>query len=217
MLKTFKLKTHGQFNVWLTSDTHFGHAKPWIVEKRGFNSVEAHDVAIINKLNELVQPNDYLFFCGDFCLNSTLDQFKSYCARINCGNIVFIAGNHNNPWWKFYKELISNQYGEDIEVYPFRWNNLIFVGESLDVEVDNFSFHLSHFPKLIWEKQHHGKGMGCGHSHSSCPKTLPDNKMGKIVDLGWDVWNAPVSLNEFKRVIKSKEINLEDHHNKNTT
>ncbi len=217
MLRPLKIKAGGRFKVWLTSDTHFGHNKPWIFQERGYESVEQHDLALLFKMNELIQPDDFLLFCGDFCLNTTLDQFKSYCARINCQNIVMIAGNHNSPWWGFYKQLIIDAYGEEVEVYPFRWNNIVFVGESLDVEVDGFGFHLSHFPKFIWDKQHHGRGMGCGHSHSSCDKTLPDNKKAKIVDLGWDVFGRPIEVSEFKRIIDRKEIEINDHHNHTTT
>lgn len=217
MLQTLKIKTLGKFNVWLTSDTHFGHNKSFLFEPRGFKDIESHDIALLAKINELIQPNDVLLFCGDFSLNTSIEQFKSYCARINCCNIIFVAGNHNSPWWKFYKELVQEKYGESIEVYPFTWNNITFVGESVDVEVDGFNFHLGHFPKLIWDKQHHGRVMGCGHSHGTCKKTLPNNKMGKIVDLGWDVFGRPIDIKEFKKIVDSKEVERQDHHSKETT
>jgi calcineurin-like phosphoesterase family protein len=215
MINQFKIKTANN-KVWLTSDAHFGHAKEFLFKPRGFSSVEEHDVAVLAIINELVQPDDYLIFAGDFCLNTTLDSFKSYCARISCRNIIFCAGNHNNPWWKFYKELVKEKYGEEIEVYPFRWQNIIFVGESVDMVVDGYSFHISHFPKLIWDKSHHGRAMGCGHSHGSCLKTLPNHEAGKIVDLGWDVFGRPIELEEFKKIMDKKVILKYDHHDRDT-
>ena len=217
MISTFKIKTqNNQIKVWLGSDFHLGHiCLGWenpLWKSRGYNSVEDHDSGIINKINKSVNPDDYLLFCGDFCLNTSLEQFQSYCRRINCRNLVFVAGNHNNPWWKFYKDLVFNKYKEEIEVYPFRWENIIFVGESVDVQVDKFTFHLSHFPKLIWDKQQHERGHGSGHSHGSCKWTPPETKENKIVDLGWDVWHDVVSLEEFIRTLNKKVVVKHDHH-----
>jgi calcineurin-like phosphoesterase family protein len=216
MIAPLKIKRSNN-QVYLTSDLHLGHAKEFLFGPRGYKNAQEHDEAVIAKINEIVKPEDYLLFCGDFCLNTDLSAFKNYCHRILCQNIIFIFGNHNNPSLSFYKELVRERYNEDIEVYPYRWNNIVFVGESLDVEVDKYTFHLSHFPKLIWDKSHHNRAHGCGHSHGSCSKTLPDNKLGKILDLGWDVFGRPISVDEFRAIMDKKSVEKHDHHNKETT
>ena len=83
-MNTFRFNTGKNF---ITSDLHLGHAKPFIWEKRGYTSIQDHDDKIIDKINELVGPNDTLFSLGDFCLNTTEPQLESYLSRIACQNI----------------------------------------------------------------------------------------------------------------------------------
>jgi calcineurin-like phosphoesterase family protein len=218
MLQHLSYKITDNHNIWLTSDLHLGHNKPWIIQARGFKTVEDHDNFVINRINEQAKPSDTILFAGDFCLNTTLDKFKEYCRRIYCNDIVFVSGNHNNPWWKFYKELIRTTYGIDGEVYPFRWNNLLFVGESVDVHINgNQIVHVSHFPKSIWDKQQHNVVMATGHSHGSFKQTLPDYPTHKILDVGWDVFSQLVSYQDFMRIMNKKVLLKLDHHGQETT
>ena len=38
--------------IWITSDLHLQHDKPFIYEARGFSSIQEHDEAIIKNWNK---------------------------------------------------------------------------------------------------------------------------------------------------------------------
>ena len=54
--------------VWLSSDLHLGHQKEFLYVPRGFSSIEEHDEAIIDNINEVVAPEDTLYLLGDLML-----------------------------------------------------------------------------------------------------------------------------------------------------
>ena len=92
--------------VYFTSDWHLGHQKNFIWEARGYSSYEEHTNSIIDITNSIVHPTDILFMLGDFCLNTPIEKFHEYIARINCGSLWMLWGNHNNPHEKqIYRPL----------------------------------------------------------------------------------------------------------------
>ena len=64
-------------NIWLTSDTHFGHtniAGPkisnWTSGYRDFNSVHEMNMALVDGINKYVKEDDILLYADSGC------QFK---------------------------------------------------------------------------------------------------------------------------------------------
>ncbi len=212
MIKQIRLRHSSDHQTYFSSDWHLGHSKPWIVEKRGFKTIGEHDTALIDQINSQARVQDTIVFVGDFCLNSPLSKFQEYISRIQCQNIIMVAGNHNNPWWKFYLGLVREKYGEEIEVYPFTYRNVIFVGESLDIHINGAMVHAGHFPKSIWDMVKHGAVHVCGHSHSSYPETLPEFPNHKRLDVGFDVFGKLLPFDELERIMAKKAIIKLDHH-----
>src|SRR5271155_4208587 len=98
-----KIKQTEEGKVYWTSDLHLNHNRDFVFGARGFKSSQEHTDFIINKINEVVRPNDILMNAGDFCLNTDESGFNSLLARINCQNMYTLWGNHNNPVWKIYR------------------------------------------------------------------------------------------------------------------
>jgi len=84
-------------SVFLTSDTHFGHAgvtkflrddgsklRPW-------DSVEEMDEEMVKRWNETVKPTDKVYHLGDVVINR---KALSIMHRLN-GDKVLIKGNHD--------------------------------------------------------------------------------------------------------------------------
>jgi len=101
-------------NLFLTADTHFGHAgmcqflnadgskvRPW-------DNVEEMDEALVEQWNKTVRPKDKVYHLGDVVINrkalSTLD-------RLN-GDLVLIKGNHD-----IFKLSDYTKYFRDIRAY----------------------------------------------------------------------------------------------------
>ena len=107
--------------LWFTSDLHLGHGNIIRYCDRPFFSpeerdrlanesgdhesgrfkvspetIERHDDALIDALNESVAPDDTLWILGDFSL-SPVEEAAAYRARIQCRHVNFVRGNHDSP------------------------------------------------------------------------------------------------------------------------
>lgn len=209
-----KIKVYNDPTVrnWVSSDLHLGHKQPFIWQKRGYNSVTEHDDAVINKINELIAPEDNFWYLGDFCLNTDETQFESYLSRINCQNIHLIWGNHPNPLKKIYYRETSKTYSAGVDVYPFRYKKINFIGYQYECVIHGKYVVMNHFPLTIWENMKEGSYMLCGHSHYSYPGSRAEAQEGLILDCGWDGHARPLLFTEIVDIMNKKSIRQVDHH-----
>ena len=54
--------------IFCTSDLHLGHDKDFVVQARGFETVEEMNAEIIRRWNERVYPDDDVYVLGDLTL-----------------------------------------------------------------------------------------------------------------------------------------------------
>ena len=203
--------------IYTTSDWHLGHAKDFIWKSRGYSSVQEHTDGIINKTNEIVKESDILFNLGDFCLNSSTEQFEEYISHIKCQNVYMLWGNHPNKHYKeiyvpLVKKLLEENYIENREVYPLRYKNIIYMGQYLECILNGQMYIMCHFPFLIWDHQQHGGICLVGHSHSSCTQTNSNGVYGRILDCSWDEFKRPLSLQDINNILVNKRYHPIDHH-----
>lgn len=85
-------------NVWLISDTHFGHANIIKYANRPFDSVEEMNEALVENWNSVVKQGDKVYHLGDVTMNS---KSLDIMSRLN-GRKVLIKGNHDTQKLKFY-------------------------------------------------------------------------------------------------------------------
>ena len=70
--------------VYVTADPHLNHAGPVsnpVWKSRGYADVKSYTDDWFRITNELVRPNDILIVIGDYCLNTTIEQFEECLAR----------------------------------------------------------------------------------------------------------------------------------------
>ena len=82
-----------KMNRWFISDTHFSHANIIGYTGRPFQSVSEMNEKLIANWNALINPQDTVFFLGDFRLGTT-DFLTSLCSRLH-GNKICMRGNHD--------------------------------------------------------------------------------------------------------------------------
>lgn len=117
--------------IFLTSDTHFGHDREFIWGPRGFTSLEEHDKTIIKNWNEVVDPNDVVYHCGDLMLGD--NDYGIECVKQLNGTIKLVRGNHDtDARWKLYGTLPNVELLGWAEVIKYR----------------KYQFYLSHHPTL---------------------------------------------------------------------
>lgn len=177
-------------DVFFTSDLHLGHRQPFIYESRGFASIEEHDAAIIQNINDMVRPSDTLYILGDLMLNDDENGIR-LLNQIKCQDIYVVFGNHDT----------TNRILKYMEVPASKLKSLGYGGRA---KFGKKSFFLSHYPTLtmnfedgkrMWERTYNL----CGHTHS---KNILDPNTNSIhVELdAWD--NRPVPLDEIQTVIR---------------
>ena len=134
-------------NIWLISDTHFNHDKPFIWEARGFKSVNEMNKIIIQRWNKVVQSDDIVYHLGDVImgdLNSGIELIK----KLN-GHIRLAIGNHDTPArLEAFKELF-----DDIQ-FGYR------------ILKKKKTFLLSHYPQLTGNYDNSQTYSIHGHTHS---------------------------------------------------
>lgn len=169
-----------------TSDTHIGHLL--VARKRGFETVEEHDTAIITRWNEEVQDDDLVLLAGDAVMGTrrlTLPKFK-----LMKGHKILIAGNHddcwpghNNGWTRMRAYLEVFEY-----IQPF-----------MRITIDGQSVLISHFPYendstqtprfTQFRLRDEGNWLLHGHTHSTTRRTSD-----REIHIGMDAWGLrPVS------------------------
>ena len=165
-------------NIYVTSDTHFGHSKNFLYEPRGFKNIYDHDNAIIKNWNEIVQPKDDVYLLGDVMLND--NDYGLSCLKQLKGQIHIIRGNHcTDARIALYKECWNV-----VEVCDAKW-----------LKIGKQSFFLSHYPCLT-DNHDDGKPLNrsiislCGHTHT--PDKWHDWNNGLIYHVEMDAHECQV-------------------------
>lgn len=113
-----------------TSDLHLCHDRGFIYEPRGFDSVDAHNEAIVERWNSVVSPEDEVYILGDLMLNDN-EKGIEYLNRLN-GHKFFVKGNHDS---------LSR-------VALYQENGVQYLGSSYELDYKKYHFHLCHYPTL---------------------------------------------------------------------
>ena len=226
MNRVLKFIQSNNRKVFWTSDWHAFHKRDFVWESRGYKSAEDHTSFIRDKVNEIVKPNDVIINVGDITLNCQEGQFEAFINSINCQNMYLLWGNHNSPSWTIYKREVDSMFTNlaggvdqgnvEYEVYPFRYKNITFVGNYLEMTVDGHYFVVSHYPIHVFNYMKDGTKMICGHSHGGLDFSQPNNLNSKILDVGWDLFKKPLSTEEVLNIMNKKQIFQTTDHHKNS-
>jgi calcineurin-like phosphoesterase family protein len=153
-------------------------------------TLKLHDDTMIDNINKMVMPNDFLYHLGDFCMGG-YEDYKSYRDRINCNNIYLIKGNHDTK-----DKKIESLFLKIRDLYKVTWSNQKII--------------LCHYPMLRWDNSHYGAWHLYGHCHGSLAPFLVDHGLDTkllSMDVGVDCNNyAPVSFDTVKKIMEYKDF-----------
>ena len=170
--------------IFLTSDTHFGHQPEFLWKPRGFSSVEEMDEAIIENWNKVVPKDGITYLLGDTMLNDNAHGLECF-KRLN-GQIFLIYGNHDSDARKnlLFTELSGKMLGG-----WYAW--LIKYGK--------LSIYMSHYPTLTanYDDKHFSQHVLSLHGHSHQRTNWLDPKNPFLYHVGLDSHNnTPVHIDE---------------------
>lgn len=198
-------------NVFITSDTHYGHSNicrgttNWrlpdgsipIDQTRDFETIEKMNDTIVNNINSMVGQDDVLIHLGDWSFGG-FDNIKKFRERIICKEIHIILGNHDH-------HILNNK--ENVR------GLFTSVSEYNTLKYLDSTFVLFHYPITSWNGLHKGDIHLHGHVHLSNDKKFG---RGKKMDVGVDGNNLkPYSIKEIIELMNEREIlsdMLFDHH-----
>lgn len=169
--------------IFLTSDTHFCHVQPFLWQPRGFQSVEEMNEAIVERWNEIVKPEDEVWYLGDMALSNTESAIK-YIKQLN-GHILLIAGNHDTK--------------NKISTIVLQCNNVQWVGWAEMIKIRKISCYLSHYPALTAnrDEKHFSQHVINFHGHTHQTTNFLDPNNPFMYHVGMDSHNCtPVHIEE---------------------
>lgn len=128
-----------RMTIWLTSDTHFGHARIIELCERPYATVSEMDEQLIAAHNTLVHPDDLVLHLGDLCLGP-FQQSLDRTAQLN-GRRFLVPGNHDRVSGVFDK-------GKNIDRYRGMYEDAgwTVLPENIEIELDGIRFAVSHYP-----------------------------------------------------------------------
>lgn len=178
--------------IWITSDLHLNHDRPFIYQARGFDSVYDMNDTIIRNWNSVVGPDDDVYVLGDLMLGGDmLTQDSLSLIKSLKGRIHIILGNHDTD--------------NRIELYKGLYN-VVSISYAERLRYEGFTFFLCHFPVLCSNVS--DKGLKnrticlCGHLHTK-DKFVDMNK-GYIYHVELDAHDMkPVSIDEIIKDISN--------------
>lgn len=101
-------------NVWIVSDTHFGHANIIKYCDRPFADADEMDAALIKNWNSKIKKDDKVFHLGDVIMGKgAKEKLKEIIPKLN-GNIHLIKGNHDN----FSNQVYLDAGFKTVSEYP---------------------------------------------------------------------------------------------------
>lgn len=145
-----------------SSDHHFNHERIIQYCNRPFANVEEMNRAMVTRWNEWVDPEDTVYYLGDFAFGQPED-IQRWIRQLH-GRIVLIKGNHDR---------FSNT--------AFRQMGFAEVHKRLWVEVSGVRLFLQHFPDFSEEWRQRAQFHLCGHVHTAW------ERRGDIINVGADV------------------------------
>lgn len=162
--------------IYFTSDHHFGHTNIIQYCNRPFKDTLEMDVVMIQRWNAVVQPDDVVYYLGDFTLKGWI-AFLEYRMELNgIINFLYLPHHHDGSWQKTKKTYKTDEY--------IRQGSVIMVEDTLII--------LSHFPFEVWDRSHYNSLHLHGHCHGNSPSILPNRH-----DVGVDNWDyTPITLEQ---------------------
>jgi len=199
---------HG--NIWITSDTHFGHAgivrgtTHWRIMDadgnkivpldavRDFDTVEEMNEMMISNINDCVGEHDTLFHMGDWSFGG-FENISEFRYRINCKNIHFIIGNHDH-------HIESNK--DNIRRFFASVNSYNEV--NVAHKSGNLKLILCHYPIVSWNNMRKNSYMIHGHQHLKGDQRFGNGKRMDVGMCGHPEFR-PYNLDEIVEILRNSE------------
>jgi calcineurin-like phosphoesterase family protein len=185
-------------STWFTSDMHFGHENIIRYSHRPFRDVSHMHEGLIERWNDVVQPDDTVWVLGDVAMG-TIEESLRCVSRLN-GRKLLVAGNHDRCW-----SFHGAKHERWITHYQDAGFAEIHQGQ-ISFDLDGRLVDLCHFP-YRGDSQYEDRYLDArpvdsgawllhGHVHETW------KQWGRMINVGCDVWDyRPVAASELAELI----------------
>ena len=201
-------------SIFFTSDLHFSHERIIEMCNRPFVSVDDMNETMIRNHNNMVSPNDVVYFMGDVAMGKLADSLP-LVARMN-GQKTLILGNHDRPspcyhhkneekrreWVHTYDQYFQHIV-ETMEM-PFGPNGEMVLMHHFPYADPGYVDHAYEGRYQEFQPKDNGMPLFCGHVHNSF-KVKKTAKGTPVINVGVDVWGfAPVSIETLLSILRKE-------------
>ncbi len=156
---------------YFTADLHFNDAK--LVERRGFQTLEEMNEALIANWNARITDEDHVYIAGDMFV-STVRDVMPILERLK-GHKHLAIGNHDRNWLR--APYVRDAFDE--------------VAALIEIFDAHYSAVISHYPMLDWYRRRHGAYLIYGHIHERC-----DAPYCRYLSHTRNAYNAGIDVNQ---------------------
>lgn len=190
--------------IWFSSDHHFGHANIIKYCNRPFGSVAHMDEALIHLWNEVVGPDDKVYYLGDFSL-ARIEYIEPIVQRLN-GKKILVHGNHDRTFPTSKKPTPISRY-IDIgfeEVCLEKLITLPLHGVAQQVKLSHLPYAPLDPTEEVDRRYLHMRPKDEGHLllHGHIHQHWKKSQCGRMINVGVDVWDyKPISISEIEQCL----------------
>lgn len=211
------IKIHNT-KVWFTSDLHWNHDKPWIVQARGFETNEDHCRWLFESWHDTIGHGDIVINLGDLTFQDPDAREFEAISLWPCLKHVVLNGNHQSGHKQTYnKALKKHGVIPPANLYPVKHNNIVFGGDYLELSIQETIVVCFHYPIPIFNYMNQGAFMVSGHSHGNFNETNTENTTNRYIDVGVDCnmkrnGTPFISFEDLCEIMKNRPLKTLDHH-----
>lgn len=179
--------------IYFISDNHWGHKAIIHMQNRPFKDVIDMNQRMFDSWNEVVSPDDEVYYLGDMTYKMNGNTFSKYVANKLNGKIYLIAGNHDKP--KIINRFIDRfEWVKDYHTFKYTH------------EEKEYKFVLFHYPIYSWDGIWRGSIHVCGHTHDNS-KEYFENHPGRIINVSCEMLDyKPISIVDVINKMKDKVV-----------
>lgn len=195
---------------------HWHHNPSWdipIWKRRGFESVQEHDEAIVKNWNSKATDKTIGFLLGDIMFGmGGSKEFMSLMRQLKFHRLFVMSGNHHAGFKQVFDEIDSNTLYVDGNYSK----EVIFVPNYLEAYINGQPIVMCHYPVLSWNGAGKGSWMLFSHVHGS----LGNSELGRMylnnggynLEVSVEATKFPLTYGEIGAIMKTKSKFKTDHH-----
>jgi len=179
--------------IYFISDHHWGHKAVIWMSQRPFDDVHQMNMHMIEKWNEVVGPDDEVYYLGDFMYKMNPNMFVRNVLNNLNGKIYLIKGNHDKRHLNKYMDRI--EWVKDY--YEMTYTH----------EEKEYWFKLFHYPIYSWDGMWRKSIHLHGHTHTNKEDSY-FKSFGNIKNVNCEFLDdyKPISIVEIINEFKNKDL-----------